>query len=863
MKNNVKSQSKLRKNLPLILSFLLPAAIMLVIYFIRNIYPFGDRVFLRIDMYHQYAPFTYEFMEKLKHGESLLYSWHIGIGTNFVALFAYYLATPLNWLLPIVPENLFLEFMGYGIILKIGLCGLSFAYYLKKKYKTNSYAIVLFAVFYALSGYIAAYNWNTMWLDCIILAPLIMLGIEQIINEGKGYLYCICLALCIFTNYYISIMVCIFSVIYFAALFITTPVKKEGPGYLRRFLNFALYSLLAGGFAAILLIPELYALKLTASANSTFPKELSNYFSTIDMLARHLISVDTEMGLDHWPNIYCGVAVIILVPLYIMNKKTPARQKAANISILFIFLLSYCLNIPNYIWHGLHYPNSLPCRQSFLYIALLLSICFEAVHHIRECSAKQIAGSLWLGLGFVFICEKFITHEDFTYNTFLLSGIFMAFYGLLLYLYRKNKIQVAAIALVAICLVSVESTVNMLDTGISTVDRPSYLSNLDDYRQLVNYAETIDDDFFRIEKTSRKTKNDASLASFNSATVFSSTANANVTTFYTRMGMEGNTNAYCYQGATPLSQALLSIKYMFTDSTVNDPLYSALTTSGNITLLQCRYSLGLGFMVDDSFESRWTYQTGSPIDNQNSFASAAGVSPLFEQIEASNNGGSYSLTTAENERVFIYIPRSDVDSVTVSVGGRSNTYDNLKRGYLIDAGYCQANELITVTNSTGSSFTMYAYKFINENYIELINKLSANSFEYDNEKSSETHIYGTVNADNAGVMYTSIPYENGWKVKVDGKKVDTFKFAETMLAFNVGQGTHTIELSYFPEGFALGITVTIISTLLIAAVIILPILVRKKKLRIKAPKPVADFFFLNDEAASNTNTASKVKPNSK
>ncbi|MBQ9885407.1 MAG: YfhO family protein [Lachnospiraceae bacterium] len=847
MKKVEKSQSKARKNLPLILSFVIPVILMLIVYYIRKIYPFGDRVFLRIDMYHQYAPFTIEFMNKLKSGGSLLYSWHIGLGTNFTALFAYYLATPYNWLLPLIPKSTALEFMGYGIILKIGLCGLSFAYYLKKKFNTNSYAIVLFAICYAMSGYIAAYNWNIMWLDCIILAPLIMLGIEQIVNEGKGWLYCVALALCIFTNYYISIMVCLFSVIYFAALFLSTPVTEKGPGYLRRFLNFALYSLLAGGFAAILLIPELNALRLTASANSTFPKNLTNYFSIFDMSARHLISVDTELGLDHWPNIYCGVAVVFLLPLYIMNKKIPARQKIANISILFIFLLSYCLNIPNYIWHGLHYPNSLPCRQSFLYIALLLAVCFEAVHCIKGCSIKQIAGAFWGAIGFVLLCEKFITHEDFTYNTFLLSGIFIAFYALLLYLYHQDKLQMAVLAVVAICLVSVELTVNMLDTGISTVGRDAYLENLDNYKALVNYAETINQDFYRMEKFQRKTKNDASLAGFNSATIFSSTANAHVSSLYTTLGMEANTNAYCFQGATPLTQALLAVKYMFTDKTMNDPLYSTLSSSGNITLMQCRYTLGLGFMLNSDFENQWNKNGASPIENQNSFSYAAGGGTLFEEIATINNGSSYSVPVSEAEHVYIYIPRSDVESVTVSAGSSSNTYENIGRGYIIDGGYRQANEVITVTNPKGSGFTMYAYKFLADNYISLINKLSANSFIYDSERSTETHIYGTITADKAGIMYTSIPYEKGWKVKVDGKSVDAVTFSDTMLAINLDAGTHDIELKFRPDGLVPGAVISIISTLIIAAIILLPYLIKKGKIKkLNVPKPVAEFFFLNE-----------------
>ncbi len=75
-------------------SFFLPAFILLIIFIVQKIYPFGERSFLHIDMYHQYFPFLVEFYHKLKNGESLFFSWNTGIGSNFIALYAYYLASP-------------------------------------------------------------------------------------------------------------------------------------------------------------------------------------------------------------------------------------------------------------------------------------------------------------------------------------------------------------------------------------------------------------------------------------------------------------------------------------------------------------------------------------------------------------------------------------------------------------------------------------------------------------------------------------------------------------------------------------------------------------------------------------------------
>ena len=162
-----------------VLAFFVPAFIMLVLFIIRGIYPFGDRSFLFSDMYHQYMPFLSEFVHKIKAGEGLFYSYNVGIGSNFLALYVYYLASPFNWLVFLLPEGLIMEFMSYLVILRIGLMGLTFSIYLRKVFGKEDPAALLFSTAYALSGYLAAYNWNVMWLDCLILLPLILLGAER------------------------------------------------------------------------------------------------------------------------------------------------------------------------------------------------------------------------------------------------------------------------------------------------------------------------------------------------------------------------------------------------------------------------------------------------------------------------------------------------------------------------------------------------------------------------------------------------------------------------------------------------------------------------------------------------------------
>lgn len=618
-----------RQNAACLLSFLIPLAVMCGIFIINGVYPFGDESFMHSDMYHQYVPFLSEMQSKLKSGDSLLYSWNVGIGSNFLALYGYYMASPINWLVVLVPDQYLIEFMTWLVALKIGLCGFTFCFYLTRHFKTKSFVLVPFAIFYALSGFLAAYNWNVMWLDCVVLFPLIAVGLEALVKEGKYKLYCISLALCILSNYYISIMVCIFLVLYFLLQLVCSHMSLRQMGAAA--VRFALFSLLAGGLAAVLLIPEYAALHLTDFSEFNFPDTLTFYFSFLDMIARHCMNVNVETGLDHWPNIYCGVAVFLLVPLYVTNTRISLREKAAYIGLLAFMLLSFSTNMLNFIWHGLNYPDSLPCRQSFLYIFLLLTLCAKAVLNIRGCSLKALGGCFCLSLGFVLLFEKLMADEEaYRTETFLLTALFLCLYGVFLYFYRNRnaaaegkRYGMCLLAVLTLTSVTVEAAVNTYTTSCSVTSRSSYLNNLDSYQTLVESTRERDTDFYRFEKTSRVTKNDGTLVGYPTASLFSSTSNGHVQDFYDKMGMSDSKVFYCFDGATPLSSSLLGVRYVFSRSANEDPLlYTLIDQEGDIYLYECRYSLPLGFMISSGSGFSASAQTPEASGSADASASA-------------------------------------------------------------------------------------------------------------------------------------------------------------------------------------------------------------------------------------------------
>ena len=164
------------------LAMLLPLTAILIAYIAMGVFPFGNQATMIIDSYHQYVPFFSEFHDKIWHGESFLYSWHGSLGFNFIAVQAYYLASPLNFLIALFPASMMIEAFETLIVLKICLSGWTAYRYLRRRTGRNDYSTVVFASFYALGGFSIAYNWNVMWLDSIVLFPIILMGVEKLIN---------------------------------------------------------------------------------------------------------------------------------------------------------------------------------------------------------------------------------------------------------------------------------------------------------------------------------------------------------------------------------------------------------------------------------------------------------------------------------------------------------------------------------------------------------------------------------------------------------------------------------------------------------------------------------------------------------
>ncbi len=869
-KNNFSFGKWCSDNKLYLLAFFLPVLSMTLVYLFKGVFPFGDEMYLRSDCYHQYTPYLQILQEKLHNGGSLFYTWEIGAGMNFVAIAAYYLASPFNLLTILWPGNM-ADFVSFSILLKMGLSGFAVTYYLTKKFDKKGIPTVIFGMIYALSAYFAAFSWNIMWLDCMWLMPFMILGLERLVTQKRYKMYCIALALGILSNYYIGIMLCIYSVIYFIYLLCVSDFDSNVGALKSRLLafkDFAIYSLLGGGLAASVVLPEYFNMLMTKSADTSFPKALEEYFSILYMLFRSLICIPVaDLKYPHDPNIYCTVAVFILIPLFWLCKKISAKERIGKTVIAVIMLLSFSFNIPNYIWHGFHFPNSLPCRESFLYIFLIVTMAYEAFIHIKEFKPAQIVSSTGASIGLILVMQEIFKNTQFfseldisTSMTKIvyLSLLFIILYLIVFFCYRKFTDMKGFFTYLLVLVVFCELTLNMTVTGIpSTSSRSGYYDATETYKQLNDQAKQLADSegvhFYRTEGAAHTTRNDGARFGYNSISTFSSVASAAMQDYYNEIGLQTSFNAYSYLGHTPLTASLFSIKYEFTNDnpslrdsmtevTTSNYLGNNGTTSSVLHLYKYNNTLPLGFMMNLSTETNWNKKTGNPFVTQNNFVITAvnGGKTIFHQLNSPSVG---TFTTEYNfdeydtvnkisdsdlyDVYFYCTTASETLTATVSNGKiqengtetTTKTFSSTNQNYICHLGKITAGSTVTVTAGDGQTISAcYAYAFDDAAWQEDYKLLNQNPYVVDT--FTDTKITGKIDATSQGIMYTSIPYDKSWSVYVDGVKTELTPICDgALIGVFVDAGSHEVTFKYTPRGFVPGILITILCLLIFIGLI--------------------------------------------
>ena len=281
---------------------------------INQLFPFGNiNSFMKSDVGSQYIPFWSYLKDCFTGNANIFYSFSNGLGGNMIGIWAYYLLSPFNLIFLIVSKIHISNTLIIITALKFLASAITMSIFLKTKIH-KKLGIILGAFYYAFCGYNIAFQMNIMWLDGVILLPLIALGIEKIVKEDKPILYIITTALSLIINFYIGFATTIFGGIYFLyTLFLKKLEKKD----IQIVLKFAGYSLVAIGISAVILLPVIHVLLSGRDASSLLNVVdlWKSNFTTVDFMAKLLPGTinNNQLYLDNGlPNIFCVLFFSIL-----------------------------------------------------------------------------------------------------------------------------------------------------------------------------------------------------------------------------------------------------------------------------------------------------------------------------------------------------------------------------------------------------------------------------------------------------------------------------------------------------------------------------------------------------------------------
>lgn len=822
--------SKERKNHPYILAFLLPFIVLSIIYIRNGIYPFGKNSFLFGDFDAQYYPFMMYFRNALLSHEDLQFSWNMGIGANFYSVYCYYLSSPLNLLVVLAPEKYVLEFMEIMILLKICFASTSFAFYLSRHYNTNRNVLAVFGLLYSLSGYIAAYFYVVMWLDVFALAPVVILHLEKLIKEKKSLMYSGLLALAIVCNYYLAMHLCIFLILYYILqmLLLEYPVdwtfRKKCRAFLRTTGRFILYSLLSAGIASFILIPTMYFVRNTGYSSGYFPKDWNFYFSPFSAFARHMAEVRASFD-THEPNLYCGVIILVLLPIFFLNRKISLKKKIVFLLAILFMLLCFSLNVLNYICHGLNYPNCLPARQAFLYDFLILSMCFESIMIEKITSKKIVTGLI---CAFIFMAISFFTVNDslITMKSYIMTAVFLVVECFILLMCLRKKGDQTFWLILGVIVIMGEVSLNMNHCGFCVASRDESIKNDQGYKEAIQLAQNDSEDaFFRMELSQMPVTNKGLYLGYHSTSMFSSSINASSQHFFNALGGSASASTYYWnKDGNPILNMLLNVEYiMALDETLESDYLTYLGTCKDVSLYRCEATLPFGYIIPSKTKSEIENLSGNPANIINSVAYSLGIENvlLIQDEEAPAGRGEGMQIVKEDGYYYVNTGNPNISDITIEVVTKDNDYTILEMNsaygnMLHYLGFLEKDTAVRIRsvkeNYTTAKIVMGLYRLNKDAILELAKV--RNNFTFEMLTHTNTSLSAEVESDDGGILVMSMMNEEGWTAWIDDEPATMDTFCDALIAFNISPGKHTIKMKYQVKGLKAGCILSICSVLL-------------------------------------------------
>ncbi|WP_056990190.1 YfhO family protein [Liquorilactobacillus mali] len=858
-----------RSHYPLILSFFLPIFLMGGYFISQKMFPFGKSSLLTVDLGQQYIDFFAYFRRTLLSNPSgFFYSFSKEVGGNMIGEWAYYLMSPFNLFLLLFPEKYLAAGVMLITLLKYGCAGLSFGYFLKKMRTQSGLSIIAFSTSYSMMGWFVANQLNLLWLDATIFLPLIALALHRLLSGKKSWPYIILLAIMLIDNYYMGYMICLFLILYF--IWFVFSSARDLKKIFSLSIRFIINSLVAVAISMIILLPTIASLLSSKGQYTQSSVSLKFEYNALKMLSKFVVgSFNFQQMPSGYPNLFIGSVFLIGFILYFVDSKISLRERILSFLISIFLVLSLCFEPLDLLWHGWQFPVWYPYRFSYIVSFWMLLLASRTLKNFVAVRPWKIWLSFILYAGI--IAYSFINEKKFSYvtnETLIFTAIFATLSLAVLAFAvnsKYNRVKIFLLCLISVVEISMNAYISL--GNLSYLTQKDYATPTKALIKDSNYLNSLKDSAYRTGQTYSRTKNDGLANNLNTGSYFSSALEKSIPDFYGMLGNPDGDNYVTYSNGTIISDALLNMKYFITpiDSSLlkNGQPLSSLTEKPDLSrykeikqnkltqIYKNNNALGYAYLANNQlknlsvfYDNPIEYQTEwlndiSGKQNTKYFEAQNFNEVVFQNIEQSTKLTNsvfkkkdlaksaqivFKFTPKTNDSYYLTLGSAlDSDNATLYLNNQPlKQYSTFRHTVIVNiANHSKGQEIVLTARLKKSSLWLnnfVLYKMNNrlvQNKINQIKKHSVNLKQISSRKLS-----GTYNASTNHLLATTIPYSSGWTVRVDGKKVSTFKIQNTFLAANVAKGKHSITLTFTPPLFVTGTIITLIGLALLLFIII-------------------------------------------
>lgn len=840
------------------LSFAIPCLILLLAYFIFGVYPFGKESVLSLDLNGQYVYYFDYMYDVLAGKESIFYSWSRNLSGEFMGIIGYYLGSPFNFLVWIFPREMITEGLLTMLVSKVGAIGLCTSIYFSRGKGFRPLTCIVFSTCYALCSYTMVQTMNPMWLDGVMILPLIVYGIEKLMDEGKFIMLTVSLVYAFVTCFYIGYMIGIFSAVYFLYYAVVSHKKGLARLFIGRGVLFTGVAVVSVMMSMYMILPVYHSLSY-GKFDFSEPDYSSVYtnFDLIELLDKVFPLTYDTVRMSGLPFIYCGTLVLLFLPCFFFFKKIRGRDRIGAAVIISVLCVSMYICQIDMLWHGGQLPNWLPYRYSFMLSFLMVSFSARAFNELDEIPKSRIAAVAVAWFAVLLWIEKQDNYlEDISRDTMDSLLVILPAMAILLIVAAvtvqfKNKLHRKGICVIFVAVIALEAFANTFvqlirqDLDIVYSTRPSYLDVIVPTRQTADKIKAEDDGFYRIEKTYFRTVNDPLACGMYGLSHSSSTLNAKPIELLSRLGFTSRSHYTRYSGATEITKSLFGVKY---ELSCPDNDTSKIESADDITVTENPYFLPPAYLVDKDVEDLELSAT-EPLRNQNMLLAAmlgkdyksgredeyftriiddvdlelTNVTQgkttdghhSFKKIDPDlNTELVYTLTMPETSALYMYLPSRYERTVNVWLN-RSvflGTYFEGDNNSIMKIGDFERGEEVTI----GLTLTRDDLYFREAQFLYCdqeaigrdLGELRERNRETSVEKLSPTELRITVNAAEDSFLFTSIPVEKGWTILLDGAEVESVELLDALIGLPIPSGAHTVEMRFVTAGYPTALIIT-------------------------------------------------------